>query len=586
MIIGLGTGSTAGWLGVVPGMEHVDVVELEPAILEVARMCAAGNQNVMSNPKVRTTIGDAREALLTTPNRYDLIFSEPSNPYRAGIASLYTQDFYRACAKRLNSGGLFIQWLQAYEVDGQTVRTVYASLASVFPWIETWRTQSGDMLLMASAEPIRFDVPMMRERMKQEPFRSGFAKIWRVIDLEGVFARHMANSDFANSVTKAERGRVNTDDQNIVEFSFARSVGRPSNFGSASVHSLAEARGESRPVVTGGDLDWDAVEDRRVTSYLAEGDDPPMSPQRPREPDALKHRRFRVASMAHLIRGNSAIALEQWKKQPRPPSDLTERLFLAGAYADQGSDEAIPHLEYLRPYQPTESDALMAHLRTKQRRYVEAVEALESTFAGYHRDPWPQLTLMRQMHTIANDLSRADPTGNAGKRFYVLLDKPFALDLLNDLRMKTLVQVAAHIDTVTGTRLTADAVNRFEPHVPWDLPFLTIRRNAYMNANHPLTMLAATELDDFVANEPFPFDLDLVPELPPATQPTTGPATGPTTGPTTLPSLNLDLVPAGAAPPPGRSEPAPGGGNAPPAGQQPFLPSTPVDAGRGGKPGN
>ena len=55
--------------------------------------------------------------------------------------------------KRLNAGGLFIQWLQAYEVDGQTVRTVYATLGSVFPFIETWRTQSGDMLLMASAGP-------------------------------------------------------------------------------------------------------------------------------------------------------------------------------------------------------------------------------------------------------------------------------------------------------------------------------------------------------------------------------------------------------------------------------------------------
>ena len=73
-------------------MERVDVVELEPAILEVARYCAPVNRNVLNNPKVRMQIGDAREVLLTTKERYDIIFSEPSNPYRAGVASLFTRE--------------------------------------------------------------------------------------------------------------------------------------------------------------------------------------------------------------------------------------------------------------------------------------------------------------------------------------------------------------------------------------------------------------------------------------------------------------------------------------------------------------
>ncbi|MEM9696904.1 MAG: fused MFS/spermidine synthase, partial [Myxococcota bacterium] len=101
LVIGLGTGSTAGWLATLPSVERVDVVELEPAILDVARRCEAVNNRVLDNPKVNVIIGDAREVLLTTPERYDLIFSEPSNPYRAGIASLFTQEFYRAVEARL-----------------------------------------------------------------------------------------------------------------------------------------------------------------------------------------------------------------------------------------------------------------------------------------------------------------------------------------------------------------------------------------------------------------------------------------------------------------------------------------------------
>jgi spermidine synthase len=80
LVIGLGTGSTAGWLGVVPSIERVDVVEIEPLILDVARACAPVNRDVLNNPKVHITIGDARETLLTTRDRYDVIASEPSNP--------------------------------------------------------------------------------------------------------------------------------------------------------------------------------------------------------------------------------------------------------------------------------------------------------------------------------------------------------------------------------------------------------------------------------------------------------------------------------------------------------------------------
>ena len=119
LVVGLGTGSTAGWLADVPGVERVDVVELEPAVAEVARRCASVNRNALANPRLRVYYADAREHLLTTRETYDLIVSEPSNPYRAGIASLFSRDFYRAVASRLREGGLFLQWIQAYEIHAR-----------------------------------------------------------------------------------------------------------------------------------------------------------------------------------------------------------------------------------------------------------------------------------------------------------------------------------------------------------------------------------------------------------------------------------------------------------------------------------
>src|SRR5262249_53524481 len=101
LVIGLGTGASAGWLAAIPSMERVDVVELEPLILAVARACQPVNQDVMSNPKVHITVADARERLLTASDRYDLIVSQPSNPFRAGIASLFTREYYDAARNRL-----------------------------------------------------------------------------------------------------------------------------------------------------------------------------------------------------------------------------------------------------------------------------------------------------------------------------------------------------------------------------------------------------------------------------------------------------------------------------------------------------
>ncbi|HYO78233.1 MAG TPA: fused MFS/spermidine synthase, partial [Thermoanaerobaculia bacterium] len=172
LVVGLGTGSSAGWLAAIPTMKRVDVVELEPVVLDVARAMSDFNHGAMKNPKLDITIADAREVLLTTPYRYDIVASEPSNPFRAGIASLFTREFYLAVEARLTPRGVFAQWVQTYDVDPETLRTVYATLTSVFPHVQTWHTSPGDLLLVASNAPLQADVESLRARKATEPFRS------------------------------------------------------------------------------------------------------------------------------------------------------------------------------------------------------------------------------------------------------------------------------------------------------------------------------------------------------------------------------------------------------------------------------
>ncbi len=372
MVIGLGTGSTAGWLGAVPSIERVDVAELEASMLHVAAACASVNEAVLENPKVRVLVGDAREILLTIPARYDVIFSEPSNPYRAGVASLFTREYYRAVASRLEEGGLFLQWLQMYEIDEDTVRAVYRTLGAVFPHVETWRLGASDLVLVASARPLEHDAAALRARAAEEPYRRAIAAAWRTEGLAGVLAHHVARPSAAPRL--AAGGRVNTDDQNHVEFAFARHVG---NF--ARVDTLLEsarAHGEDHPLLPEGAVSWADVEEERIMQIAGEGTEPDIPAGLPVDVEV------RAQAAVNYVAGNLSGALAKWRFQERAPVGPTEIGLLAECLAEAGSDDAPAAIERLRAWQPIEADAALARLRLQQGKRDEAAAAPRPRLRG------------------------------------------------------------------------------------------------------------------------------------------------------------------------------------------------------------
>lgn len=142
LVIGQGTGCTAGWLAEIPGLERVDVFELEPLLMEMASRCAVLNHDVLRNPRVHLQFGDGRQLLQAANETWDLIVNGPSNLFRAGMAGLYSQDFFRVVAGRLRPGGLFGLWVQVYEIDGEALQIVIRTLQSVFPHVEGWEPLS------------------------------------------------------------------------------------------------------------------------------------------------------------------------------------------------------------------------------------------------------------------------------------------------------------------------------------------------------------------------------------------------------------------------------------------------------------
>jgi spermidine synthase len=157
LAIGFGSGVTTAVLAAVPGMDRVRVVELEPAVLELAPFFRSVNQDVLTRPNVRAIADDARSALQLTRDHFDVIVSEPSNPWVAGVATLYTPDFYRIVRGRLNDGGVFCQWVQLYQLPLSVVAGIVRNVQQVFPHVSVWSAGNYDLMVLGSAHPLVSD---------------------------------------------------------------------------------------------------------------------------------------------------------------------------------------------------------------------------------------------------------------------------------------------------------------------------------------------------------------------------------------------------------------------------------------------
>ncbi len=489
-VVGLGTGSTAGWLAEVPGMERVDVVEIEPAILRVAADCAAVNHDVLRHPKVRVRTGDAREVLQTTGERYDVIFSEPSNPYRAGISSLFAQDFYRVVAPRLRPGGLLIQWLQGYEIDAQVVQTTYATMRSVFPIVETWEVGRADLLLIAAQEPILHDLERLHARLDQEPWRTAMHRIWGVDGLEGFYAAFLGTDELARTIAEAEAGRVNTDDLPLLEFGFAKNLGRRGLFRLEDLRRQARAREAALPAEPRAALDAVALADARSARALAlvgDLEDPPSGPA-----DLVQ----RLAARRAYRRGDLGAACRSWSAQSASPRFPIDQLLVAECLADGGDARAPTAIATLSQSRPSDARLVEALAAARRDEWSAASRLLERALEDLEEDPWASVPTLRRALALVGAIAAGDAAG--GERLFERLQSPLPVRLLDEMRRGVLLTLArADFASRCGKAFAAA-----EPWPSWQRDYLALRLDCYRRLDHPRAAAADADWRRFAAAAP------------------------------------------------------------------------------------
>jgi len=148
-VIGIGTGLTTHTLLGASALRSVETIEIEPAMAEASKLFAPRNSSAFADPRSRIAFDDAKSFFSTHNRKYDIIISEPSNPWVSGVSSLFTSEFYRLVRRHLNEGGILVQWFQMYEIDASLVASVLRALGENFPDYAVYASTGSDLLIVA-----------------------------------------------------------------------------------------------------------------------------------------------------------------------------------------------------------------------------------------------------------------------------------------------------------------------------------------------------------------------------------------------------------------------------------------------------
>ncbi len=154
LVIGFGSGVTVGALTRHSSIEQIDVLEISPAVIGAGKFFKEVNNDCLNNKKVNVIIDDAKNFLSINKEKYDLIISEPTNPWTAGTASLLTVESFKRIKKSLKEGGIILQWFHTYEMSNDLFRSIGASFTHVFPKVSVWQPANGDCFFIGSMEGI------------------------------------------------------------------------------------------------------------------------------------------------------------------------------------------------------------------------------------------------------------------------------------------------------------------------------------------------------------------------------------------------------------------------------------------------
>ncbi len=225
-MVGLGSGVTAGSVLTHP-VDTLTCAECCTAVIQAAGLFSEANQGALGDSRFRLLHRDARNALLTTGEKFDAIIAQPSNPWISGQSALFSREWYETVKTHLKRDGIFAQWLPAYAIGAHSLRVLVHTLRSVFPGVTVWSSGApGDIIFLAPASgSIGMNLQAASTRLHRPQVRADLARLGFT---PGDFPQSFFLMGNRGLETYLARGHqpipLNTDDRLITEFASPRSM--------------------------------------------------------------------------------------------------------------------------------------------------------------------------------------------------------------------------------------------------------------------------------------------------------------------------------------------------------------------------
>ncbi len=217
--VGWGSGCTMGYALRFP-IKRMVCAEIEPAVIETSQFFHKVNLAPETDNRLSIEINDGRNFLLATDEKFDVITSEPSNPWQAGVCNLYTKEYFQICHDRLKPGGIFTMWWQYNEVPNTDLVRVFAALKSVYKHLLVFQTYSGDIAACASDSSLQINLKEVQKSLDQMHGRQALSSFGKLEYPEDLALKVVITDQAAERMIKGVE--PNSDDRNFIEFDVSK----------------------------------------------------------------------------------------------------------------------------------------------------------------------------------------------------------------------------------------------------------------------------------------------------------------------------------------------------------------------------
>ena len=365
VVIGLGGGITAYTTTRFTEPERIDVVEIDPTVAKALEYFSPGDLNATTDERVNLVVEDGRTFLEGNQTLYDVIICAPSQLRVAGVANLFTVEFFKTARQRLAEGGILCLWVQGYKIEPQDFSMVVRTLREVFPEISLWEGTPLDYILIASKDKLQsMDINSLSSRLRKNDQLIQFLKDQDDMPIESLLTSFRLGADDLKKFSGS--GTVNTDDLNSLEFSTPKSFYTP---GSDQIRFSVESyrTADFPSFITDPRLTTDQGRLRLAIYLIRKGkfqqalwETSRVKPLRPFIPDV------KIADIARF---------------PEAADTLTE---------DFGGENVLPHYPLVGGYKPDELDALEKTIWDTYHEFFKRVSGIKD---GVGIDGTPALVI-------------------------------------------------------------------------------------------------------------------------------------------------------------------------------------------------